>query len=117
MDDCLKFCERELKRGVKYDGIIMDPPIYGHGPKGEKWDFNKDFPKLVEICSKLLSNTQLFFMVNAYAISSSSIMLENVLKDYLPSGDFQSGELCLKDKSGKLLSTGIFARASFKQFF
>ncbi len=116
LDDAIKFCERELKRGVKYDGIIMDPPIYGHGPKGEIWDFNKSFPDLMELCRQLLSNIPLFFIVNAYAISTSSITLENVLKDYLKNigGEFESGELALQEKSGRLLSTGIFARWSKK---
>lgn len=114
LDDALKFCQRELKRGIKYNGIIMDPPIYGHGPKGEVWDFNKDFPKLVETCFKLLSDNPLFFLVNAYAISASSLMLENVLNDFLSNlgGSIESGELVLQDKSGRLLSTGIFARWS-----
>ncbi|MBI2600342.1 class I SAM-dependent methyltransferase [Candidatus Daviesbacteria bacterium] len=120
LDDCLKFCQREEKRGVKYDGIIMDPPIYGHGPKGEKWDFNESFPRLMEICAKLLPDNPLsakqracsFIIVNAYAISASSIMLKNVLKDYLKDGQIESGELALKESSGRLLSTGIFARWS-----
>ncbi len=112
LDDCLKFCERELKRSVSYDGIIMDPPIYGHDPKGKIWKFEESFPKLVEICSKLLSEKPLFFIVNAYAISASSIMLENVLHDYLKNlgGEIESGELALQEKSGRLLSTGIYAR-------
>ena len=112
LDDAIKFCERELKRGVKYDGIIMDPPIYGHGPKGEVWDFNKSFPELMNLCSQLLTPNPLFFLVNAYAISTSSITLENVLKDYLKDlgGEFESGELALQEISGRLLSTGIFAR-------
>lgn len=114
LDDAMKFCEREIKRGVKYDGIIMDPPIYGHGPSGEKWDFEESFPKLMEICSKLLSDKPLFVIVNAYAISASAIMLENVLNDYLKdfNGKIESGELALEEKSGRLLSTGIFARWS-----
>lgn len=114
LDDAMKFCERELKRGVKYDGIIMDPPIYGHGPKGETWDFDKSFPKLMELCTKLLSDKPLFVIVNAYAISASAIMLENVLNDYLKDlgGNIESGELALQEKSDRLLSTGIFARWS-----
>ncbi len=114
-DDVVKFCERELKRGNKYDGIIMDPPVYGHGPNGEIWDINKSFPKLMEICSQLLSEKPLFVIVNAYAISTSAITLENVLKDYLNKldGNIESGELALKEQnSDRLLSTGIFARWS-----
>lgn len=115
LDDALKFCEREVRRGVKYDGIIMDPPVFGHGPGGERWDFNESFPKLMEVCQKLLSKNPLFVLVNAYAISTSAITLENVLKDYLTNldGKFESGELALQEKNTKrLLSTGIFARWS-----
>lgn len=113
MDDAIKFVGREVKRNVKYDVIIMDPPIYGHGPGGERWDFNESFPKLMELCRNVLSANPLFIIVNAYAISSSSIMLNNVLQDYLSDlgGIFEYGELALQEKYGdRLLSTGIFAR-------
>ena len=113
LDDALKFTQREVKRNVKYDAIIMDPPIYGHGPEGERWDFNQSFPQLIEICRNILSDNPLFIIVNAYAISSSSIMLENVLKDYLSDfgGTFEHGELALQEKDGdRLLSTGIYGR-------
>jgi 23S rRNA (cytosine1962-C5)-methyltransferase len=113
VDDVLKFTTREIKRGVKYDAVLMDPPVYGHDPKGRIWEFNKDFPKLMENVSQVLSNDPLFVIVNTYAISSSSIMLENVMKDYLGKfgGNIQIGELALKEKTGgRLLSTGIFGR-------
>ncbi len=113
LDDALKFTQREVKRNVKYDAIIMDPPIYGHGPEGEKWDFNESFPKLMELCKNVLSDAPLFVIVNAYAISSSSLMLLNVLQDYLDDlgGTFEYGELALQEiDSKRLLSTGIFAR-------
>lgn len=113
LDDCLKFVEREVKRGSKYDAIIMDPPVFGHGATGEVWKFNEHFPKLLELCSKILSEKPLFVVVNAYAISASSIMLENVMKDFLPKGNIEIGELCLEETLGKrLLSTGIYARWS-----
>lgn len=113
LDDVTRFVEKEVRRGKKYEGIIMDPPIYGHGPNGEVWDFPKSFPKLIELCSQLLSDKPLFIIVNAYAISASSIMLENVLRDYLKEGTIEIGELALKEKSaGRLLSTGIFAKWS-----
>ncbi len=110
LDDAVKFCERELRRGVKYDAIIMDPPIYGHGPDGQLWKFQESFPKLMDICKDLLSTKPLFFLINAYAISASSLMLENVLKDTVEGGEIESGELVLQQKSGRQLSTGIFAR-------
>ncbi|HZE86599.1 MAG TPA: class I SAM-dependent methyltransferase [Methylomirabilota bacterium] len=115
LDDAIKFTEREIKRGVRYDGIIMDPPVYGHGPNGEKWDFVSSFPQLLAVCKQVLSASPLFIIVNAYAISASSLMLENVLKDFATdlSGDVEVGELALQEKSAKrLLSTGIFGRWS-----
>ncbi len=115
LDDAIKFVQREVKRGVRYDGIIMDPPVYGHGPEGETWDFNESFPKLLALCRLVLTSKPLFILVNAYAISSSSLMLENVFSDYISDlgGDIEAGELALEEKSaGRLLSTGIFARWS-----
>lgn len=111
LDDVLKFCEKEVRRGVKYDAIIMDPPIYGHGPNGERWKFAESFPKLMGVVHKLLSQNPLFVLVNAYAISASSLMLESILKDYLPTkkGDFSTGELALQEEgTDRLLSTGIY---------
>lgn len=117
LDDAVKFVQREINRGVRYDGIIMDPPIYGHGPTGEIWNFNESFPKLLSLCRLVLTDTPLFILINAYAISSSALMLENVLSDYVSDlhGIIETGELALVEKSGKrLLSTGIFARWSAK---
>ncbi len=113
LEDCLKFVEREVKRGNAYEGIVLDPPVYGHGPKGEKWDFNILFPKLMSLCSKIMSSKKAFLIVNAYAVSASSVMLENVLKDYFTDGIIESGELVLEEsKNKRQLSTGIFARWS-----
>lgn len=111
VDDVSKFVEREVKRDNKYDAIIMDPPVYGHSPEGKVWDFDKDFPKLMDNTVKLLSDNPLFVIVNAYALSSSALMLENVMRDYLKDGQIEVGELALKEKVGeRLLSTGIFAK-------
>lgn len=113
LDDAVKFVERELRRGNTYDGIIMDPPVYGHGPTGQIWKFNENFPKLLHECVQILSPNPLFVIVNAYAISSSALMLENVMQDFLPKGKIEIGELALQEsKSKRLLSTGIFGRWS-----
>ena len=113
IDDVMKFVNREVRRGVHYDGIIMDPPIYGHGPNGEVWDIYDNLPKLLNLCMKLLSSTPIFILVNAYAISASALMLKNLLSDYNLSGNIDYGELALKEKnSERMLSTGIFARWS-----
>ena len=111
-EDCLKFVQREIKRGVKYDGIIMDPPVYGHGPNGEKWSFIKDFPSLLDNVSKLLSDNPLYVIINAYAISTSPTTLQNMLQEKFSrlGGEITSGELTLKEQSGgRILSTGIWA--------
>ena len=113
LDDATKFLQREVKRGVKYDGIIMDPPVYGHGPNGEKWEFTHSFPELLQLCKQVLSQKPLFVLINAYAISASALMLENVLKDFVPFAKdaIEVGELALEESgSGRLLSTGIFGR-------
>jgi 23S rRNA (cytosine1962-C5)-methyltransferase len=115
LDDAVEFTAREARRGNVYDAIIMDPPVYGHGPNGETWDFNKSFPQLLENCKKILTPNPLFVIVNAYAISSSSIMLVNAMEDYLGLNKekIEYGELALEQKSnGRLLSTGLFARYS-----
>lgn len=115
VDDALEFTAREIRREKVYDAIIMDPPVYGHGPDGQIWDFNKSFPILLSNCKKLLSNNPVFFIVNAYAISSSAIMLLNMLEDYLnfPKDKIDYGELALEEQSRKrLISTGIYARYS-----
>jgi 23S rRNA (cytosine1962-C5)-methyltransferase len=115
IDDAIVFTEREIKRGNKYDAIIMDPPVYGHGPTGKPWDFGKDLPKLLGNCRQILSDTPLFVLVNAYAVSTSPTTLANTLNDYFGNlgGTIEKGELTLEEKSGgKLLSTGIWARWS-----
>lgn len=113
LDDAVKFTQREIKRGVKYDGIIMDPPVFGHGPTGERWEFNQSFPELVDVCRQVLSDNPLFVLINAYAISSSAIMLENVMNDMMKdyNGTIEVGELALEERTNKrLLSTGIYGR-------
>ena len=115
LDDAVQFTAREARRGNIYDAIIMDPPVYGHGPSGEIWDFNQSFPELLTNCRKILSPKPVFVIVNAYAISSSSLMLANTMEDYLGLNKekIEYGELALEEKSrGRLLSTGIFARYS-----
>ena len=111
IDDAIKFTTREIKRGNLYDGIILDPPVYGHGPQGEPWDFYKNINQLLLNCKKLLSPKPMFIIFNAYAISSSSIMLSHLLDDITKglNGKIEYGELTLQESySRRLLSTGIF---------
>lgn len=111
IDDAIKFTTREIKRGNLYDGIILDPPVYGHGPQGEPWDFYKNINQLLLNCKKLLSSKPKFIIFNAYAISSSSIMLSHLLDDITKglNGKIEYGELTIQESySRRLLSTGIF---------
>lgn len=114
LDDAVKFVKREVKRGAKYDGIIMDPPAFGHSPTGKTWKFNEDLPGLLADCARLLSDDAQFLVINGYATNSSALALNNLLEDAmkLKPGKIEFGELCLKQKTGRLLSTGIFARWS-----
>lgn len=123
LDDAVKFVKRELKRGAKYDGIIMDPPAFGHSPTGKTWKFNDDLPGLLADCVQLLSDNAKFLIINGYATNSSALALNNLLEDAMKNrgGKIEFGELCLKHpvrntiptgakKNQRLISTGIFAR-------
>lgn len=114
LDDAVKFVKREIKRNVKYDGIIMDPPAFGHTPSGKTWKFNYNLPELLSDCIQLLSPTAKFLIINGYATNSSALALYNLLEDNTKhlKGSIEAGELCLKQKNERLLSTGIFARWS-----
>lgn len=100
-DDVLKFLERESKRGVKYDAVIMDPPKFGRGPKGETWKIEEDLPKLLASVKKVLSPNPLFVILTSYAIDSSSLSLgyslSEVMKDL--DGEVTQGEMCILEKS------------------
>lgn len=124
LDDAAKFVARELNRGETYDGIIMDPPAFGHSPSGKTWKFNRDLPKLLEQSVSLLSENAKFLLINGYATNSSSLALGNILEDAMTKrselqGQLEFGELCLKHNkkpvssetgNSRMISTGIFAR-------
>lgn len=104
-EDAFRFIMREGKRGSKYDGIIMDPPRFGRGTKGEVWKLEDDLPKLVTACKTILSPSPIFMLLNAYTADLSSIALGNLL------GTSEFGELALKEsQTNRLLPSGIFAR-------
>jgi 23S rRNA (cytosine1962-C5)-methyltransferase len=113
LDDARVFVEREIKRGRKYDGIIMDPPAFGHGAKKELWKIEENLLQLVEDCMKLLSDKPLFFLINGYSAGYSAIAYKNILFDLerKHGGKIDVGELAIEEsQSGRLLPAGIFAR-------
>lgn len=115
VDDAMKFVQRESRRGVKYEAIIMDPPKFGRGPKGEVWEFFDLFPKLLEACRAILTPKPIFVVITAYAIRASALAIYYALQDTMVSygGNVTSGELVLEEKSaGRMISAAIFARWS-----
>ena len=112
VDDVVKFVEREIRRGNKYDAIVMDPPSYGRGSNGEVWDIEKDLFKLVNLCTKVLSDDPLFFLINSYTTGLSAKVLENVLKITIKNkGTIISGEVGLPLKNSDIvLPCGIYGR-------
>ena len=112
VDDCLKFVEREARRGNKYDVIIMDPPSYGRGPNGEMWKFEKNLDILISKCLDILSDKPLFFLINSYTTGISSTVLYNILKTSLYNkykGNVSAGEIGLPITDNNLvLPCGIY---------
>jgi 23S rRNA (cytosine1962-C5)-methyltransferase len=115
VEDALKYVQREAKRGVKYDGIILDPPKFGRGPKGEIWEVYKSLPDLLDTCRACLSDNPLFVIVTVYAVRASAIhvaqALDEMMKQY--QGKIDCGELVTREKSAnRLLSQAVYARWS-----
>ncbi|MFA5987534.1 MAG: class I SAM-dependent methyltransferase [Candidatus Paceibacterota bacterium] len=121
LDDAVDFVQREIRRGNKYDGIVMDPPSFGHGPDGQVWKIEKSLLPFLDDCKKLLSEDSLFVLVNGYAAGYSSLAYRNslhgIVADFPGVGkDIESGELAIEEsKSGRLLPCGIFARWQSKE--
>jgi 23S rRNA (cytosine1962-C5)-methyltransferase len=115
IDDALKFVMRENRRGVKYDGIILDPPKFGRGPKGEVWEFFEMLPYLLKEIRPIFSQKPLFLVITAYAIRASALSLHYAIQEMMSdfTGFVSSGELVLNEKSaGRILSLAITTRWS-----
>jgi 23S rRNA (cytosine1962-C5)-methyltransferase len=113
VDDALKFVQREARRGGRYDGIILDPPKFGRGPKGEVWEVYKSLPRLLDACREVLSPAPLFVVLTIYAVQASAVHAGQALADTMKSfgGSLEQGELVTREQSaGRLLSQAVFAR-------
>lgn len=113
VDDVMKFVNREIKRGTRYDGIILDPPAFGHGPKDELWKIEEDLVPLMQACRELLTEKPTFVLMNGYASGYSHYAFEHLLEPLqkMHEGTVQGGELTIKEKdSTRLLPAGIYAR-------
>lgn len=109
IDDCKKFVQREIRRGRKYDAIIMDPPSYGRGPNGEMWKIESELYPLVELCTEVLSDNPLFFLINSYTTGLQPMVLKNILTLTVGSkfpGEPEAYEVGIKTEEGIDLPCG-----------
>lgn len=113
VEDALKFVKREVKRGNRYHGIILDPPAYGHGPKGEKWKLEDQIQEMMNDVVQLLDPEEHFLILNSYALGFSSVVVENLIKNAFPKvQNLEIGELYLQAKTGSKLPLGVFGKCS-----
>ncbi len=111
VEDALKFVKRELKRGKKYNGIILDPPAFGHGPNGEKWKLEDHIQEMMQDVVQLLDEDEHFLILNTYSLGFSSVIVENLIKTSFPQvKNLETGELYLQATSGIKLPLGVFGK-------
>lgn len=111
VDDAMKFIRREVRRGNKYHGIILDPPAYGRGPDGEKWILEEQINEMLKLCAELLDPEHHFLILNMYSLSFSSMIAANLVKsNFKEVNNAEHGELYLVDRFKKNLPLGIFFR-------
>ncbi|MDF3076753.1 MAG: oxidoreductase [Sphingobacteriaceae bacterium] len=111
VEDALKFVKREIKRGKKYNGIILDPPAYGHGPNGEKWKLEDSIQEMMGDVVQLLDEQEHFLILNTYSLGFSSVIVENLILSSFPKADnLETGELYLQASSGCKLPLGVFGK-------
>jgi len=112
-DDAVRFCEREVRRGSVYDGVLLDPPAYGRGPKGEVWQLFEDLPHMIDLVRGITGPNSSFVILTAYAIRASFYAMHEIMQEKFGDcgGELQSGELVLKTENSKRhLSTSMFSR-------
>ena len=120
VDDCRKFVEREIRRGNRYDGVILDPPSYGRGPNGEVWKLEECAADLIELVVKVLSDDPVFFLINSYTTGLSPAVMQYILQRALPENlkkraKIETGETCIPvTDGGYLLPSGASVRVSFQ---
>jgi 23S rRNA (cytosine1962-C5)-methyltransferase len=110
VEDALSFAQKEVKRGKKYNGIIMDPPSFGLGKNAEKWKLEDKLNELLQTAAQLLESKEHFFVINTYSAGLSSLVMENCLRDYIKIADCESGELHLQSQSGRNIPLGHLLR-------
>ena len=112
VEDAMKYVRREVKRGSKYQGLILDPPAYGRGPNGEKWQLEDELNELLKLCHQLLDPEDHFFIINLYSLGFSALILDNLINNIFPPirGVREIGEIYLHDQAQRKLPLGTFCR-------
>ena len=110
VEDALKFARREVKRGHRYEGIILDPPAYGRGPEGEKWVLEQNIAEMLEACAELLAKDG-FLVLNLYSMGLSAMLARSAVRQaFGAAAEEQFGELYFEDRAGKQLPLGVYYR-------
>jgi 23S rRNA (cytosine1962-C5)-methyltransferase len=115
VEDALKFVKREVKRGKKYNGIILDPPAYGHGANGEKWKLEENINEMMQLVFQLLDEEEHFLILNAYSLGMSALAIKNLVQPFVDShkkSTLKLGELYLESNTKKILPLGVWSRLS-----
>jgi len=113
VEDALKFTRREVRRGSRYQGIILDPPAYGRGADGEKWILEENLNEMISLCSELLQDKDSFLILNMYSMGFSAMVADNLVQSYFSRvKEKEAGEICLTDSYEKKLPLGTFVRFS-----
>ena len=113
VEDAMKFVQREVRRGSKYNGIILDPPAYGRGPDGEKWLLEDHLLPLLKLCKELVNEDEHFFILNLYSLGFSALIINNLMEDtFKPQNEKEYGELYIQEKQGRKLPLGTYYRFS-----
>ncbi|WBA40531.1 class I SAM-dependent methyltransferase [Hymenobacter canadensis] len=112
VEDAMKYVRREVKRGSKYQGLILDPPAYGRGPNGEKWQLEDELNEMLKLCKELLDPEDHFFLVNLYSLGFSALILDNLVGEIFPAmrDKREIGEIYLHDAAARKLPLGTFCR-------
>lgn len=111
VEDALKFVKREVRRGSKYQGIMLDPPAYGRGAEGEKWILEENINEMIKLCAELLDKNHAFFILSLYSMGLSALIGENLINNaFGKQANLESGELFVEDNFGKKLPLGTIVR-------
>jgi 23S rRNA (cytosine1962-C5)-methyltransferase len=111
VEDALKFVKREVKRGHRYNGIILDPPSYGRGPEGEKWILQDSIDEMIALCSQLLEPRNGFIIFSLYSMGFSAMIAENLIRSHFgDAGTINTGEIYLPDRAGRKLPLGTYLK-------